>query len=308
MSAPHASALLERLSVVEVAGGETPEAPAAFHGRLRDRRLRGDELVELVELAIAGRTGELAVLDVTPAGLAPEGLLGASAYRGFRRRLDVLATGDAEELALRRLLWDLPLTIMIGMQPRIIEHPLVPVRAAMPNPPPGVDQCAGWVAGGQMLQLIEATDGRLRMTPSPVLVGGDHLGDPEPTVLPPFSTRRRRRLRVGLEDGVLVISDVHRDSFADPEGVERVLHNWIVSATADPDDLVIESVEVSSGALPWVECPTAAGSGGRLVGRRFDELEALITTEFTGITTCTHLNDTLLTMAAVPELLAHSLD
>ena len=299
----------QRLSVVEVATGVRPEDPARFRGHLRDELVDDGERRVLCDLSIKGRTGEMAILEelsLSPAHLQRDDLLGASAYRGFRRQLDILKGLDADNLALRRLLWDLPLTIMIGMQSRIIDHPEIPERDPTPTPLLGINQCAGWVAGGQMLQLIDASAGRLRMEPSPVLVGTDHLGDPNPTVLSPYSTRRRRRLEVRRDDGMLQIDDEHRDSFADPDGIERVLHNWKVRARADEETGVLMSIDVSSGALPWVECPSAAGSGGRLVGRRFDELETLIATEFTGITTCTHLNDTLATLAAVPELLAET--
>jgi len=45
--------------------------------------------------------------------------------------------------------------------------------------------------------------------------------------------------------------------------------------------------------LPWVECPQAAASAGRLAGRPVADLRPTVRAEFLGPTTCTHLTDTL---------------
>ena len=264
-------------------------------------------MAELDHQSFSGRSGEGSVLEelvLSPQDLAPPDLVGKSAFRGFRRLLEPMTTGNVDVLAQRRLLWDLPLALMISMRSRVPSDPDTMEPQEMPDPLPGVNQCAGWQDGGEMVQVIRRQGGRLTMTPSPILVGDDHLGDPEPVTLVPFGTRRRRRLQVWFAGTDIVINDVQRDSYADEDGIEHSLHHWIVSATADSATNTLTKLDVSSGALPWVECPSAAGSAQRLVGLRFDELEHLVAAEFVGITTCTHLNDTLATLSAVPELLA----
>jgi hypothetical protein len=54
--------------------------------------------------------------------------------------------------------------------------------------------------------------------------------------------------------------------------------------------------------LPWVECPAAAVSAKRVVGTTPDDLRARIKSTFVGTSTCTHLNDTLRALAALPFL------
>ena len=57
--------------------------------------------------------------------------------------------------------------------------------------------------------------------------------------------------------------------------------------------------------LPWFECPEAAGSAERLVGRPLDGLRASVRAEFLGTSTCTHLNDALRALEDVPALVRH---
>ena len=54
--------------------------------------------------------------------------------------------------------------------------------------------------------------------------------------------------------------------------------------------------------LPWPECPAAAASASRLGGQPVANLRDVVRQEFTGITTCTHLNDLLRSLADVATL------
>ncbi|MDX6232729.1 MAG: hypothetical protein QOH68_1725, partial [Nocardioidaceae bacterium] len=67
-------------------------------------------------------------------------------------------------------------------------------------------------------------------------------------------------------------------------------------------DMVVESIVAEPRVLPYTECTLAAPSPQRLVGRRVEEVRGLAPTGDT--TACTHLNDLLRTLAAVPALLA----
>jgi hypothetical protein len=44
--------------------------------------------------------------------------------------------------------------------------------------------------------------------------------------------------------------------------------------------------------LPYPECPASGGSAARLVGSSIDGLRRHVRQDFTGTSTCTHLNDT----------------
>jgi hypothetical protein len=61
-------------------------------------------------------------------------------------------------------------------------------------------------------------------------------------------------------------------------------------------------IAAEAGRLPWVECPSAGLSAGRLDRVTPAELDQALGTGFGGISTCTHLNDTLRMLMDVPDL------
>jgi len=301
---------LERRSVLEVARGSIGPGPVSFRGELHDELRHGDEVQVLDSVLLSGRADDSWLLEelAVEGGIGPSAahLVGQSVLRGFRRQLDPLKEGTANEQAMRRMMWDFPLALMVNGQTSSLDHPALEAPQPM-GQLPGVNQCSGWRAGGDMLTSIEKAGGVLRMKLSDELVGDEHLGDTNPPPLAPMASRRRRQVQVRLERDELVIRDRFRDSYSDPDGIERALHHWIVDVRAGVDDHVITRVEVTSMALPWLECPSAGGSGARLVGERLDDAEVLVGTEFKGITICTHLNDTLVMLSGVPELLSRLL-
>jgi len=90
----------------------------------------------------------------------------------------------------------------------------------------------------------------------------------------------------------------------DANGCETVVHEYGISASIDLETMQFNACDASVGALPWVECPVAAASAGRLVGAPADGLRTWVRNTFLGPTTCTHLNDTLRSLEDVPALLA----
>ena len=119
--------------------------------------------------------------------------------------------------------------------------------------------------------------------------------------MPPSSTRRLRILDVSvLDSGEFQLNSMFRDSFTilEDDGLEeRALHEYTVRAVLDrTGDRFTESA-ATAHVLPWYECPGAVASAGRLVGRRPSELRKLISLTFNGTSTCTHLNDTLRSLA-----------
>jgi hypothetical protein len=105
--------------------------------------------------------------------------------------------------------------------------------------------------------------------------------------------RRRRRIDVGSADGALHVDAMFRDSHFDDDGNESAVHEYALAATIDAATLEITSAAATPHVLPYIECPSAAASTGRLVGLRLDELRDRVRSEFVGTSTCTHLNDLL---------------
>ena len=57
-----------------------------------------------------------------------------------------------------------------------------------------------------------------------------------------------------------------------------------------------------AGPLPAPECPAAAASISRIVGREVSTLRDLVRHGFSGPSTCTHLNDVIRSLADVRTL------
>jgi hypothetical protein len=135
--------------------------------------------------------------------------------------------------------------------------------------------------------------------PAPV----DRLAWHELPPMAPRSVRRRRRIDVLAGEPLRV--DVHfRDSHLGATDPEEVLHEYLLSAAVDPATLTVLEAGATARVLPWPECPQAVASAGRIVGEPVGALRSLVASDFTGTSTCTHLNDVLRSLAGVSALAA----
>jgi hypothetical protein len=135
--------------------------------------------------------------------------------------------------------------------------------------------------------------------------GGDPLADVALPVLPVGSMRRRRRIDV-LPGDPFEVEAWFRDSYVDASGTEGSLHEYTVRATFEGrgDDCRVAAMTATSHVLPHAECPWAADNVGDLVGQRAGSLRTGVLEVLNGIRCCTHLNDLLRSLAAVPSLAA----
>ncbi len=118
--------------------------------------------------------------------------------------------------------------------------------------------------------------------------------------------RRARWIDIWREDGLIQMDIGFQDSGTTPEGDHRAaIHEYRVRATADPDTLVLSSVDVDPRVLPFRECPAASPNAAIMVGTPLRELREAVLLELKGTAGCTHLNDVLRSMAEVPQLAAH---
>ncbi len=126
--------------------------------------------------------------------------------------------------------------------------------------------------------------------------------------LPPLSVRRRRLLDLIAPVAPVALGDEHqidlhfRDSHKGADGVETVLHEYTVTGAADPVVGKIVSVAARAQVLPWLECPGAVASAERLAGMELSSLRPVIRNDFVGRSTCTHLNDSLRSLADITAL------
>jgi hypothetical protein len=75
-----------------------------------------------------------------------------------------------------------------------------------------------------------------------------------------------------------------------------------VAGTVDVPAGRIGSISARAHVLPWMECPGALASAQRVAGMELSELRARVRKEFVGRSTCTHLNDSLRSLADISAL------
>jgi hypothetical protein len=264
---------------------------------------------------IDGATHQLAWIETTPEVPALSALLGVLVGPGFRGKVDAAVPEEREAGTLLYLLLDdLPGAILVS------GYALQRAGAFDEIPPERVkdmsteflsrdDLCAGWAHDATMMVSVRAT-GDIPVPigpPAPVLEPDD---DPwswhAMAAMTPHGMRRRRRLDVlaPLVPGGEHRLDVHfRDSHVDDEGAESVVHEYSVTGTVDGPAGQVVDVAAQAHVLPWMECPGAVGSAHRLAGMPLSELRPWVRRELTGVSTCTHLNDTLRSLADVTVLL-----
>ena len=248
--------------------------------------------------------GAITAIECDPPEPGLAQLVGHNNQRGFRARADEVVPHHREAATvLHQLLDDVPMAGLIngyGWTRELGDDFDLPAESSDRLR----DRCAGWINDGVMLGALDETG----IFPIPLGPDAPDLDDPgdqlawhamEPMV--ERSVRRRRLL--DLVDGDPLSLDVHfRDSHLAIDAVEDILHEYTLQATVDPATLVVLSAEAQARTLPWPECPNALTSAVRIAGERVTDLRATVHADFRGITTCTHLNDVLRSLAGVTAL------
>lgn len=129
----------------------------------------------------------------------------------------------------------------------------------------------------------------------------DPQGWHEFTVQQDVGMRRARRIDVWADD-VIHVDSMFQDSATNPEGGRTAVHEYRLTATADPVSLKLLSVHADPRVLPYAECPAAAANVGRMLGTPLPDLPEKVLEDLKGTAGCTHLNDALRALAEVPVL------
>lgn len=303
-----------------------PGTPARIPGSIRRSSHIGvqtvDDSVEILvhgavrdvvtDQAHDGRTAGAAVLDCVvrpdrtvssvtsePSEPALANLVGLVAHRGWRAAAREVVDADSP---LSFLLDDVPIALLLSsygaLRQGALDLPSVqPLMSRMRN------LCAGWASDATPMRIIDA--GEPMPLPGVVPVPVSDETDPlatesrEPPV--PGEVRRVRRLDV-VPGETVTLHASFRDTWCDSAGAEGVLHEYVLTATLDGDRRVA-TIHAEPRVLPYNECSLAAASPGRLVGLRIEDVAAEVKAT-ADTTTCTHLDDLLRSLEAVPALLA----
>lgn len=316
----------------EPVGGTPPRRPGSVRrttsvdegwddfGRPRRVRAAGRDLVTAADgtarihdtavlSLVTDGTGNVTEVGAEPADPRLQGLVGTGVRSGFRAAAAALVPDHHERRSvLAQLLDDVPLAAVIASYGLTREHPewnIPPEAAARLR-----DLCSGWADGATMIGTLDRT-GVFPIPEGPpappLLPADDPLAWHDAGPVERRTVRRVRRLDLWRSGPRVELEVYFRDSHLGREGPEDVLHEYTLSASLGPasdgtDDLLVERVAVVAHTLPWPECPAATASVQRVAGLPVRELADRVRTEFTGTSTCTHLNDVLRSAAAAAEL------
>ena len=283
-------------------------------GRARDLLTAADGTTRVVgEVALESRIAhsrnyELLELTATPQHQSLSLLIGRSVSTGFRAAVVEAMPDENDRATLLHLLLDdltgaaLVSGYAVGAAGALDGHKREGPRLQIEG------LCAGFQKGSTI--MIEVDAGRHAPTVTgpiaPPLVDDDEIGWHELRPLGAHDMRRWRRLDVrppAEPGGLYDVEAYFRDSHMNPEGVETVIHEYTVNVLVDGTTQSIIGSSAAAHSLPWVECIEAEASGNRLAGRALRGLRPGVREEFTGITTCTHLNDTMRSIEDVRALL-----
>ncbi|GAB2483501.1 DUF2889 domain-containing protein [Jatrophihabitans fulvus] len=312
---------VRRTASTEILRTDGLTGPLHLIGAARDLRTAGDGTPEVLGTAathaVVDYTHGCTVLELDGAGPAGAALVGRGSRSGFRAAVQEAFGADARDCTpLHLLLDDVPVCVLISGH-------VVAATAADPAEvwdgdegdgslavlTARADQCAGFATGGTIMSEAAGT-GYAPTVVGPAAPALEREDDPwswhDVPELPPTGMRRRRRLDLTRVAGGYEVDAMFRDSYALPDGGETVIHEYTIEAAVDTA-LTVTELTSTARVLPWIECPAAATSGQRVIGRPVTELRSWVRAELVGTSTCTHLNDALRSLQDVAAL-ASALD
>jgi hypothetical protein len=236
--------------------------------------------------------------DPDPAGL--ETLVGLRAVSGWRAATrQLVPAGLLSPLGL--LLDEVPIAVLLSFYAGLRAGTIGPTRGAARHMR---DMCAGWATGATPMRSLDAGDWvpLPDLAPVPPPTGTDPLASEPRPPLGPGRLRRARRIDV-VPGEVITVDATFRDSWCDPVDGEGVLHEYVVTAQVDRDGVLL-ALQAEPRVLPYGECPRAAAAPQVLVGGHIGAAARSVPEELAGVSSCTHLNDLLRSLACVPALAA----
>jgi Protein of unknown function (DUF2889) len=300
---------LRRTSTIDTHPAGTGDSDVDL--RARDVVARGPHEVELLgQVRVRAHLADRVIDDIASEG--DDGrltqLVGSRVGPGFRATVGKLLPEEVQRGSLLHLLLDdwVGASLVSGYA---VQHTAINLGIEQ-KLPDGVAEnmagiCAGFAPDASLIEYAKR-HGTIPSAHGPIAppldTEGDGLHAFEP--LRANGMRRFRRLDLLPVDAGAADFDAHfRDTHLDGDGVETIVHEYTVVGTVDTSTRTIVSVTANVHVLPWQECPGAIGSAARVQGLTLSELRGRIRGGFVGVSTCTHLNDTLRAIADLAALL-----
>jgi len=289
-----------------------PDGPGRFHAdlRARDVRIAVDGTAEVVDDVVVRAQLSAGLIDhISGDDDRLDQLRGSRVGSGFRATITRLLGADVGRATLLHLLLDdwVGASLVSGygtLHAAIVDGTEQPMSDVVADHLAGV--CSGFAPDAAVVDftrrnlLMPCANGPL--APALSEPADDALHPTEP--LRAHGMRRMRRLDLHPHDAASIAFDAHfRDSHVDGSGAQTIVHEYTVTGLVDLATRTIAEVDAVARVLPWQECPGALASAGRVNGMTVGELRNRIRTEFVGISTCTHLNDTLRALGDIGALI-----
>lgn len=308
---PRPPGSVRRTASVDMIWSEKPPGRLTMVGRARDLLTPADGGPARV-LTEDGLRAEVAAdrtieaIEAAPARPSLARLAGSRGGGGLRKLIDEVLPGEkAAGTPLYLLLDDLaPATLISGFAFSLWpgQRELLS-RRALPLSMEGV--CIGLRPGSTALNDGRPNPRQQHLRVPPLAHPDDPLGWHPLDDVTGITVRRARRIDVRA-GRVLEIDAMFQDSATAPDGSRVAVHEYLLTATADPATGELLTVRADPRVLPYpMECPLAAQNVHRLVGRSLAGLRRAVIDELRGTAGCTHLNDALRALAEVPALARH---
>jgi Protein of unknown function (DUF2889) len=309
-SPPLVTGALRRTSTIDTHPAGTGKSDVDL--RARDVAATAPDTVHVLgELVVRAHLTDRVIDDIaaTPRDGQLTQLLGTRVGPGFRSTVGKLFSGEVQRASLLHLLLDdwVGAALVSGYA---VQHASINLGIEEKLPAGTADHmagiCAGFAADASLVPYAKR-NGTIPSVRGPVAPPLDTESDAGLHTVEPLRAhgmRRFRRLDLLPVDALSAGFAAHfRDSHVDGDGTETIVHEYTVDGSLDTSTRAITSVTADVRVLPWQECPGAIGSASRISGMTLSELRNRVRGEFVGISTCTHLNDTLRALADLDALL-----
>lgn len=309
---------VRRTSTIDSVWSDGMEANRTVIGRSRDlfTPLDGGEptvLAEDVLIATVAPDRQIVAMETQPARAGVQALVGAQGGSNSRGRVVEAVPEEVEAgTPLYLLLDDLSGATLVGSvafrfwESQEAQDERMRTMQALVGKRVMEGICAGFQPGSSALNADGTNNGMGDTKPVPPI---NNDADPwawhELTDPKEASHRRSRRIDLWLENGLVHIETFFQDSYTSPEGQRHAVHEYVVSAIIDPTTAEVISISADPRVLPHYECPLATLAVSRMVGQPMRAFRDSVNEKLPGIDGCTHMNDTLRSLAEVPVLVAH---
>lgn len=308
---PRRPGSVRRTSTIDMRWPAGPGTQLELVGRARDLLTphdSGDPIVlreDAIRVGVDSATRTIEEIDAHPPHPNVRQLIGA---RGGGNSRAVLAEAMSEDAVagtpLYLLLDDIAGASLIAgfAYSRWIDRDLL-MRAIAAGPVRNMTGvCTGFQPGSGALMPDGSSQWNHQVRPvAPLPRTDDPLGWHTLEEITDMSMRRARRIDIHVDD-VITIDSMFQDSSTSPDGGRVAVHEYRLTATADPHTGELLTIDADPRVLPYDECPLAARNVEKMLGTPLSELRTAVLAELAGTQGCTHLNDAVRALAEVATL------